>query len=335
MRAYHLTAFGLDHLEPVELPDPPLGPKEVRVAIRAVSLNYRDRLMIEGAYDPRQPLPLVPCSDGAGEVLEVGAEVTRWRVGDRVIGAFSQRWIAGRPTRERLRATLGGPLPGTLRERGVFDEEGLWAVPPHLSFEAASTLPCAAVTAWHALVDHGRLRAGERVLVQGTGGVSLFALQIAKLFGAEVIATSKSAEKRERLRVLGASHVLDYAADPGWGKAVRKLSGDGVEHVVEVGGAGTLAESLRAVALGGVIHTIGVLAGAKQELDVRPILMQEVRLSGVVVGPRESAEAMGRAFAHARLEPVVDRVFSFDEVKAAFAYQASGAHFGKVVVSLG
>lgn len=336
MRAWHLCAFGSpDGLVRVELPSPPCGPFDVRVRVRAVSLNYRDLLMIAGQYDPRQPLPLVPCSDMAGEVIEVGSAVRRWKAGDRVLGAFAQRWIAGAPSREKLRSTLGGPLPGTLSEEVVLSEEGLWSCPEHLSFEEGATLPCAAVTAWHALVDRGGLVAGERVLVQGTGGVSIFALQIARLFGAEVIATSKSADKRARLLAMGASHAIDYTADREWGKTVKKLTGgQGVEHVVEVGGAGTMAESLRAVAMGGVIHVIGVLAGAVEPLNVLPILMQEVRLSGVVVGPRESAEAMGRAFSLAKLRPVVDRVFPFDEAPAAFAHLASGAHFGKVVVAV-
>ncbi len=335
MRAWQLDSFGFEHLKLVELPERALGAREVRVKLRAVALNYRDQLMIAGRYNPQQALPLIPCSDGMGEVEAVGAEVTRWRVGDRVLGAFSQRWLAGAPTRDKLRATLGGPLPGVLAEKITLDEQGLWACPQHLTPEAAATLPCAALTAWHALVDHGRLTAGQRVLVQGTGGVSIFALQIARLFGAEVIATSSHPEKLERLRALGAAHVIDYKADPDWGKTVRRLTGEGVEHVVEVGGAGTLTQSLRAVSVGGVVHVIGVLAGASHEVDVRPILMQEVRLSGVMVGPRESAEAMGRAFELARLEPVVDRVFGFEEAPAAFAHQASGAHFGKVVISIG
>jgi len=335
MRAWQIPSFGLSNLSCAEVPDRPLLPREVRVRARAASINYRDLMMVVGQYDPRQALPLTPCSDMAGEVVELGAEVTRWKLGDRVLSVFAQKWTAGAPTHAKLRSTLGGPLPGVLAEHVVLDEEGLWPCPAHLSFEEGATLPCAAVTAWHALVDHGRLVAGQRVLVQGTGGVSIFALQIARLFGAEVIATSSKADKRERLLAMGASHVVDYTSDREWGKTVKKLAGNvGVEHVVEVGGAGTMAQSLRAVAIGGVVHVIGVLAGAVEPLNVLPILMQEVRLSGVVVGSRESAEAMGRAFSVAKLRPVVDRVFPFEEAPRAFEHMASGAHFGKVVVAL-
>ncbi len=334
MRAWQIPSFGLANLSLGEVADRPLGAREVRVRVRAVSINYRDLMMIAGTYDPRLTLPITPCSDATGEVIEIGREVTRWKVGDRVLSSFSQKWSAGTPTHAKLRATLGGPLPGVLAEHAILDEDGAWPMPPHLSFDEAATLPCAAVTAWHALVDHGRLAPGQRVLVQGTGGVSIFALQIARLLGAEVIATSSRDDKRARLTSMGASHVIDYTSDREWGKTVKKLTGSvGVEHVVEVGGAGTMAQSLRAIAMGGTIHVIGVLAGAVEPLDVRPILMQEVKLSGVVVGPRESAEAMGRAFTHAALRPIVDRVFAFDDAPKALAHMASGSHFGKVVIA--
>jgi NADPH:quinone reductase-like Zn-dependent oxidoreductase len=334
MRAWQIPSFGLSSLALVERDERPLRAREVRVRVRAVSLNYRDLMMVIGSYDPKQALPLTPCSDAAGEVIEVGSEVTRWKVGDRVLSAFSQKWVSGAPSHAKLRATLGGPLEGVLAEHTILDEEGLWACPPHLSFEAGATLPCAAVTAWHALVDHGRLTPGQRVLVQGTGGVSIFALQIARLFGAEVIATSKSEDKRARLLSMGAAHVIDYTTDREWGKMVKKLAGNvGVEHVVEVGGAGTMAQSLRAIGIGGIVHVIGVLAGAVEPLNVLPILMQEVKLSGVVVGPRESAETMGRAFTLAKLEPVIDRVFAFEDAPRAFEHVQSGAHFGKVVIA--
>jgi NADPH:quinone reductase-like Zn-dependent oxidoreductase len=334
MRAWQIPAFGLSSLALVERGERALRAREVRVRVRAVSLNYRDLMMVIGSYDPKQALPLTPCSDAAGEVIEVGSEVSRWKVGDRVLSAFSQKWASGTPSHAKLRATLGGPLEGVLAEQVILDEEGLWACPSHLSFEAGATLPCAAVTAWHALVDHGRLTPGQRVLVQGTGGVSIFALQIARLFGAEVIATSKAEDTRARLMSMGASHVIDYTTDREWGKTVKKLTGNvGVEHVVEVGGAGTMAQSLRAIAMGGTVHVIGVLAGAVEPLNVLPILMQEVKLSGVVVGPRESAEAMGRAFALAKLEPVIDRVFAFEDAPRAFEHVQSGAHFGKVVIA--
>lgn len=334
MRAWEIGAgFGLDQLRLVERPDPAPGPFEARVALRAASLNYRDVLIAKGLYDPKQRLPLVPLSDGVGEVTAVGPGVTRVAVGDRVAGAFAQAWVAGAPTPARLRSTLGAPLDGMLREAGIFSAEGLVHVPEHLSDAEAATLPCGAVTAWNALVTHGGVKAGEVVLVQGSGGVSVFALLIAKMLGARVVATSSSEAKRERLRELGAEVVLDYRADPQWGRSIKKLTG-GVDHVVEVGGAGTLEQSLRAVRPGATISLIGVLAGGRGEVNLLPVLMNQVRVQGIMVGHRESFEAMNRAFAAAELRPIVDRIFPFEEAPAAFAHLNAGAHFGKVVVSM-
>jgi NADPH:quinone reductase-like Zn-dependent oxidoreductase len=336
MRAWRIEgAFGLDHLVLVDQPDPEPGPGKVLVRVRAVALNYRDLLVIEGAYDPRLRLPHVPCSDCAGEVIAIGPGVTRVHVGDRVTSVFAQRWPAGRPTIARLRSALGGPLPGVLATHALLSEEGVASIPAGLDDVEAATLPCAATTAWHALVDQGHLAAGETVLVQGSGGVSIFALQIALLHGARVIATSSRAEKLERLRALGAWATIDSKADPSWGRSARALTGGiGVDHVVEVGGAGTMTQSLRAVAPGGIVHVIGVLAGASDTLSVLPILMNEVRLQGVMVGPRESLEAVGRAFAQRGVRPVIDRVFEFREAPAALAYLRSGAHFGKVCIAV-
>ncbi|MCS6857432.1 MAG: NAD(P)-dependent alcohol dehydrogenase [Sandaracinaceae bacterium] len=334
MRAWQFDAFSIDRLGLVEVEDRPLASREIRVRVRAVSLNYRDLLIIQGAYDPKLPLPLIPCSDAAGEVVEVGREVQKWKVGDRVITAFSQKWVAGAPSYAKVRATLGGPLPGVLSEYAVVDEEGAWPCPSHLSFEEGATLPCAALTAWHALVDRGALKAGERVLIQGSGGVSIFALQIARLFGAEVYAITRTESKIDRFRAMGVKEVIHSVAEPEWGRTIRKITGNiGVEHVVEVGGAKTLAQSLQAVAFGGTIHVIGVLSGVVEPLNILPILMKEVRLSGVLVGPRESAEAMGRAFEVARIHPVIDRVYPFEQAKDAFLHLQSGSHFGKVVVA--
>jgi NADPH:quinone reductase-like Zn-dependent oxidoreductase len=333
MRAWAIEGgFGIDRLNEITETDPQPGPSEVVVRVRAVSLNYRDLLVTQGAYDPKLKLPHVPCSDCAGEVVAVGPAVTRAKIGDRVTSSFAQRWPSGRATLAKIRGALGAPLRGVLATHAVLHEEGIAPAPAHLSDVAAATLPCAATTAWHALVDHGRLAAGESVLVQGTGGVSIFALQIAKMFGARVIATSSSPAKRERLRAMGAMATIDYKADADWGKTVRSMTG-GVDHVVEVGGAGTLAQSLRAVAPGGTIHVIGVLGGAADTLDVRPVLMNEVRLQGVIVGPRESLEAVGRAFAANDATPIVDRVFPWAEAREALAYLESGAHFGKVCIA--
>ncbi len=333
MRVWEIPAFGLDKLRVAERPDPVAGPSRVAVRIDACSLNYRDLLMIAGLYNPRQKLPLVPVSDGVGEVIAIGEGVTRVALGDRVLGAFSQRWIAGRPDRATPASTLGGPLDGMLAEGIVLSEDGVVRAPPHMSVEQACTLPCAAATAWNALIEHGHLAPGETVLVQGTGGVATFALQIAKLSGARVIATSSSDEKLARARELGADETINYVATPDWGKRARELTdGVGVDHVVEVGGAGTLAESIRAVRAGGQIALIGVLAGHETSLRITPVLMQSIRIQGVLVGPRQALERMCKALEQHRLEPVVDRVFAFADAPAAFAHLASGKHHGKVVI---
>ena len=334
MRAVEIRGgFGLDNLALVERPDPRPGPGQVLVRLRAASLNYRDLLTAEGKYNPKQKLPLIPCSDGAGEVVETGEGVTRFRAGDRVSTVFAQKWIAGRPTRERVRSTLGGPLDGTLAELAVFDQEGLVRTPAHLSDEEAATLPCAAVTAWSALVTEGRVTAGDTVLVQGTGGVSLFALQIAGMLGARVIATSSSGEKLARVREMGAHETINYREVPEWGVRAKELTdGVGVDHVVEVGGAGTLQQSLQSVRFGGTISLIGNLAGTKSELLLTHVFMQRIRVQGILVGDRESFEAMNQAIGLHGIRPVVDRVFPLDEARAAFAHMVVGGHFGKIVI---
>lgn len=336
MRAVEIHgAFGLDNLVLTERPDPRPGPGQVLVRLRAASINYRDLLTVEGKYNPKQKLPLIPCSDGAGEVVEVGEGVTRVQPGERVSTVFAQKWISGRPTRERLRSTLGGPLDGTLAELAVFNEEGLVKTPDHLSDEEAATLPCAAVTAWTALVTEGGLAAGDTVLVQGTGGVSLFALQIAKILGARVIATSSQDEKLERVRRMGADGLINYREVPEWGKRAKELTGGtGVDHVVEVGGAGTLQQSLQALRFGGTVSLIGNLSGTKAEILLTHVFMQNLRIHGILVGHRESFEALNRAVALHQLRPVVDRVFPLEEARAAMEHMAAGGHFGKIVVRI-
>jgi NADPH:quinone reductase-like Zn-dependent oxidoreductase len=298
-----------------------------------MSLNYRDLLVVKGLYNPKLPLPLVPLSDGVGQVVEVGPGVTRVKPGDRVAGIFMQTWIAGEPTEAKSKSALGGGGTGVLAEQVVFHEDGLVHVPEHLTDEEAATLPCAAVTAWHALVTEGRVQAGDSVLIQGTGGVSLFALQFARLSGARVIATSSSDAKLERVRQLGASDGINYKTTPDWDKKVRELTGNaGVDHVVEVGGAGTLGRSLKAVRMGGRISLIGVLTGGGGEVNPVPALMKNVCLQGIYVGSREMFEAMNRAIALHKLRPVVDRVFPFAEAAQALRYMESGAHFGKIAL---
>ena len=303
--------------------------------MRAASLNYRDLLMVTGKYNPRQPLPLVPLSDGVGLIVERGNAVTSLEVGQRVCPLFAAGYLGGDVSREKLSTTRGGPLPGVLTEEMVVPAESVARVPSHLSDREAATLPCAALTAWSALVTQGRLAAGETVLLEGTGGVSIFGLQIAKLFGARTIVTSSSPEKLERARALGADHVIDYRAVPEWGREAKKLSGGrGVDHVLEVGGAATLGEAIKAVRPGGIIDIIGVLAGSESKLNLLPVLMQNIRLQGVFVGHKESFVAMCRAFEQAELRPVVDRVFAFDEAREAFEALGRAEHFGKIAIDI-
>lgn len=339
MRAYEITAaFGLEHLQRVERTRPDPGPGQVAVAVSAVSLNYRDLMMVRGEYNPRQPLPLVPCSDAAGTVTAVGPGVSRVKVGDRVASCFFQAWPAGAVPRDRaaLRSTLGGPLSGTLAEELVLEEGGVVPAPAGLSDVEVATLPCAAVTAYSALIRQGGLQPGDTLLIQGTGGVALFALAFAKVAGARVIITSSSDEKLARAKALGADETINYRATPEWGKAARALTGGlGVDHVLELGGAGTMQESLRAVRAGGHISLIGVLAGGAARLDLTSVLMQNIRIQGVLVGSRADFEAMSRTIVQHDLHPVIDRTFAFEEAPAAFEHMASAGHFGKICVRVG
>jgi NADPH:quinone reductase-like Zn-dependent oxidoreductase len=331
MKCYEVQpGFGFENLKVVERPEPKPGPGQVLVNQRAWSLNYRDLLVVTGAYNPRMKLPLVPLSDGAGEVAAVGTGVTRFKPGDRVAGCFMQRWSSGVLTEEKAKTALGGAIDGVLAEQVVLQEEGIVPIPDGLSFEEASTLPCAALTAWNALVVSGNVKAGETVLVQGTGGVSLFALQFAKLHGAKVIATSSSEEKLARAKKLGADAGINYKTTPEWGKKALELTG-GLDHVVEVGGGGTLGESLRCVKHGGHVAMIGILSGTAGANPV-PILMKAVKVQGIFVGSREMFESMNRAIALHQLKPVIDRVFPFEQAGEALKHMQSASHFGKIVI---
>ena len=336
MRAWHLEgSFGLENMRRVEVERPVPGAEEALVRLQAVSLNARDLMMVEGSYNPRQPLPLVPCSDGAGVVEAVGEAVSELAPGDSVCPLFAPFWMSGEPARETMRATLGGPMDGTLREYLVLPASSLVQFPGHLEPVEAATLPCAALTAWSALVTHGGIGEGDTVLVQGTGGVSIFALQIANLLGARVVITSSSDTKLERARQLGAWETVNYVSEPRWGRRVRQLTGGGgVDHVVEVGGSSTFSESLQAVRVGGTISSIGIVGAREGVLSVVPIFMRQLRIQGILVGHRESFEAMSRAFDQHRLAPVVDRVFPFEEAPEAMRFLASGGHFGKVCIEI-
>jgi NADPH:quinone reductase-like Zn-dependent oxidoreductase len=333
MKVWEIPSFGIDQLRQVERDDPRPGHGEVVVRIKAISLNYRDLLITKGLYNPNLPLPRVPGSDGAGEVLSVGAGVSRFKVGDRVVGIFMQKWLDG-PYHERYsKSALGGEIDGTLRERAVFHEDGLLPIAGSLSFEEAAALPCAAVTAWNALVSGG-IRAGETVLLQGTGGVSIFGLQFAKAMGARTLLTSSSDDKLARAKQLGADSVLNYRAHPDWEKWCRTETGVGIDRILEVGGAGTLEKSFRAVRAGGRISLIGVLAGMGA-VNPLPMLMRNVTMEGIFVGSRAMFEAMNRAIELHRIKPVVDRVFDFADFPNALKHLESGVHFGKVVVRVG
>lgn len=327
--------FGLEHVVLGARPEPKPGPGQILLRMRAAALNYRDLLMARGEYDARQPLPLVPGSDGVGEITACGPGVERVRVGDRVCPIFAQRWIGGRPTREKLRSTLGGPLDGTFAEAMLLDADGVVPAPDHLTNEEAATLPCAGVTAWNALLTHGGLRPGQTVLVQGTGGVSLFALQLATLFGARVIVTSRSAAKLEQAKKLGAWQTIDTGRTPEWGRAARALTGeDGVDLVVDVGGAATFEQASAATGFGGRIALVGNLGGAKATINLVPLFMRQIRVQGVLVGSREDLEALSRAVSAHRLRPAVSRVFALEEARAALEHLGRGEHVGKIALRI-
>jgi len=334
MKTYRLDPIGtLDGLKLVDEEDRRPGPKEVAIRIRATSLNYRDLKVVEGAYEPNAIKPrVIPLSDGAGEVVEAGSGVTRVKVGDRVAAIFLQRWLAGRTDPAYAASALGGPSDGVLAERIVLSEEGVVPLPAHLGFEEAATLPCAAVTAWHALFARGQLTAGETVLTLGTGGVSLFAAQFARMAGARVIVTSGSEEKIARLEAMGITDIVNYRATPDWERAVMDLTeGQGADHVLELGGAGTFRKSLLALRVGGRLYAIGNLAGEAQ-INPQMILAKRANVHGIQVGSREMFEAMNRAISQAQLKPIIDRQFEFGEARAAYDYLASRAHFGKIVI---
>ena len=325
-------AFGIDNVVWREVAEPQPGPGQVLVRMRAASLNYRDYLVAMGRYNPKMPLPRVPLSDGAGEVIGLGTGVTRFALGDRVSGSFMQSWLSGPYRDEYGKSALGGAIDGVLAEQIVFGETGLIAVPSHLSFEEAATLPCAGVTAWNALFENGAIRAGDTVLVQGSGGVSVFALQFAKAAGARVIATSSHLEKMEKLRSLGADWVLNYKETPEWGKAIAKAGG--VDHVVEVGGAETLEQSLIAVRGGGKVSVIGILSGVSASLNIAPILHKHLRMQGIYVGSHSMFESMNRALTQNQIRPVIDSVYEGAQIQEALRFMESAGHFGKIVIRL-
>lgn len=334
MQAWHIESFGSpDGLQLRTHPDPVPGPDEVVLRMRANSLNYRDLMVLKGSYRANPRAGLIPLSDGVGEIAAVGARVKRVAVGDRVAAIFHQRWLGGRMQRECMGSDLGGSLDGVLTGLAVLNQEGVVKLPAHLSWEEAATLPCAAVTAWAGLVEHAQVRAGDTVVTLGSGGVSVFAIQIARTLGARVIATTSSAEKARRLQALGAHEVIDYVANPEWDREVLRLTGGrGADVVMEVGGPGTLARSLQCLGIGGYVVLIGGVSGRSQQLDPNLLRGKGVTLKSLSVGSRQSFEALNRAIELHGLRPVVDRVFPFAQAPAAYAHLQAQRHFGKVVI---
>ena len=339
MRGYAVARFGVENLAEVELTEPAAGPGMVLIKVYAVSLNYRDLLTVKGIYNPKMALPRVLCSDGAGAVVAVGEGVGRVQVGDRVCGIFMQRWLDGPLTPTKSKQALGGDVDGMLAEYVLLHEDGVVRFPEHLSYEEAATLPCAGVTAWNALHHGGdparAVRAGETVVIQGTGGVSIFALQFARLVGATVIGTSSSDEKLARAMALGMSAGCNYRQRPEWAKwVVETTGGEGAERIIEVGGAGTFGQSLRAARVEGMVAQIGILSGGmtSDPVALMPILHKQLRVQGIYVGSRAMFEEMNLAIAKAKLRPVVDQVFGFSEAREALLRMEAGSHFGKIVI---
>lgn len=331
MKAFEIQEFGIDNLVLVQRETPPVLTGHVLVRMTAASLNYRDLMVVKGRYNPKLKRPMVPLSDGAGVVEAVGSDVTRFKKGDRVVGCFMQKWMEGPITREKSNSALGGAIDGVLQEYKLFSEEGLLPAPPSLSDEEAATLPCAAVTAWHALFEHTPSVPGSSVLIQGTGGVSTFALQLAKAAGLRATVTSSSDEKLERARSMGANETINYKHTPDWEKEVRRLTGGvGVDHVIEVGGSDTLPRSLKAVRTGGAVSVIGVLSGSEPNVTPADILMNSIRVQGIYVGSRLMFERLNRAIDLHAIKPVIDRIFAWTELKEALRYMESQSHFGKI-----
>jgi len=334
MRQWQIPAFGINSLALVEKETPTPGPGQIQIDVKAVSLNYRDLMVVEGRYNPKLAMPRVPCSDGAGEVVAVGAGVTQWKPGDRVAGIFMQNWLDGGASAAKGKGALGGDIDGMITTEVVLSEHGIVRIPNHLSYEEASTLPCAGVTAWNSLFTSADVHPGSTILILGTGGVSIFSLQFAKMAGARVLGTSSSDEKLEQAKTLGLDAGLNYRTTPDWEKwAFEQTGGEGVDLIVDVGGSGTLPRAFKALRHGGTIAQMGVLAGVSDQLDIRPIFAKQLKIHGIYVGSRADFVAMNKAIAQAKLKPVIDRVFAFEEFPAALRHMEAGAHFGKIVVS--
>lgn len=327
------NSYGIDNLHETEKPEPTPDKGQIVVAMKAASLNYRDLMTVVG-FGGAFKLPLIPFSDGAGDVVAVGPGVTRVKTGDKVCPLFFQSWMDGPVTAESRFRPLGGPLPGVLQQRVLVDDYGVSKFPSHLSYEEAATLPCAGLTAWRALTVETKIGPGKTVLVQGTGGVSIFALQFGKALGATVIATSSSDEKLKRVKALGADHLINYKTTPEWGRVAREITGGkGVDVVVEVGGENTLNQSFDATRVGGDIVIIGVLGGFSSPVMIPVVFSKNLHIHGISVGSREQFEDMCAHIEKWKLKPVVDKTFPFDKVPDALRLMQAGGHFGKIAVA--
>lgn len=322
---------GLENLKIVEKEDPTPKSNEILVRWHATSLNYHDYLVAIGAIPVEEGR--IPMSDGAGEVIAVGDAVTQWKAGDKVMSLFFPNWLEGKPTLQKTRFISGETVDGYLAELNTINENSVTKIPDGYTFAEAATLPCAALTAWRGLMVEGGIKAGDSVLIEGTGGMSIFALQLAKMAGARIFATTSSDEKAERLKTMGVEAVVNYKEDERWGKTIAKLSGGGVDHVLDVGGGSTMKQSIEAAAIGGHITSIGILGnGRKGEITFPKLFFKHLRMTGIAVGSRNMQNDMVNAINISKMKPIVDKSFGFDELANAFQYQASGGHFGKIVL---
>lgn len=333
MKAWQIVSDGgIDALNLADVATPEPGPGEVRVKIAASSINFRDLMTIKDPKARNLPYPRIPNSDGAGTITAVGPGVTGLKVGDRVASCFFQDWPAGPCSVDVMSSALGGALDGVLAEEAVLKAGGVIPIPEHYSMEQAATLPCAALTAWHALAEVAQVKPGQTVLLLGTGGVSIFALQFAKIMGARVILTSSSDEKLERAKAMGADETVNYRKTPDWQDAVMDLTGGvGADTTVEVGGAGTLPRSIAATRVGGSIGLIGVLTGG--EINPALIMRKSLMVQGIYVGSRKMFADMNAAISLHKIEPVIDQTFAFDDAKAAYRAMQAAGHFGKIVIT--
>jgi NADPH:quinone reductase-like Zn-dependent oxidoreductase len=332
VKAWQLRGFGRENLICTDVSIPKPGPSEILIRVSAVSLNYRDKLLVEGLYNPELIFPITQVADTVGDVIEIGSNVTRIAVGDRVVTQYATTWVDGDPKGDETVHTLGNTIPGGLAEYLSIHERAVVKAPSYLTDEEASTLPVAALTAWFSLIETGKLSSGQAVVLQGTGGVSLFGLQIVAAFGARSIITSSSDEKLERAKALGAYAGINYARTPEWEKDVLKLTGmQGADHVLEVVGGKSLAQSLASSKPGGRISVIGVLDGFVSKFPIFPLLNKQVTIRGIVTGPRRVFDEMNQALEKTQLRPVIDKVYPFEDALAAYDHLYRGA-FGKIVI---